>query len=336
MIRPRAFEGSGVYFSLAMSVKDFTQDLESFLAAFEERLRKVVKSEVEFIGLIEEDLVTAGGKRVRPRLVFLASAALGEVPHALELALAVELIHSASLLHDDLIDDAETRRGREAAFRKYGNAVSVLSGDYLLSRQMALLAQIGNLELVALCAEAARMLSEGEVLQFQVAALGEYSLANYERIIHGKTAALMQLACEGAAVLAEAPLAHREALARFGALYGQAFQMRDDYLDLMGSSEVLGKPAGGDVREGKVTRITLRLLEAYPEEVGAIFRRRGREEGDVRRLQELAQQSKAAEEVIQAIAERVEQAIGALRELPRSAARDQLEALAKRELVRLS
>lgn len=319
-----------------MSVKDFAQSLDSFLLEFEERLREVVKSDVEFVRLIEEDLVTAGGKRVRPRLVFLASSALGEVPHALELALAVELIHSAALLHDDLIDDAETRRGKEAAFRKYGNAVSVLSGDYLLSRQMALLAQIGNLELVAMCAEAARMLSEGEVLQFQMAALADYSLENYERIIHGKTAALMQLACEGAAVLGEAPLAYREALARFGALYGQAFQMRDDYLDLMGASQALGKPAGGDVREGKVTRITLRLLEEYPKEVGSIFKRHGQGEGDIHRLQELAVQSGADDDVTQAIAERVETAIAALRVLPHSSARDELEALARRELGRLS
>ncbi|MBF6594201.1 MAG: polyprenyl synthetase family protein [Thermaceae bacterium] len=319
-----------------MSVKDFTQSLDSFLIAFEERLRQVVKSDVEFVQLIEEDLVTAGGKRVRPRLAFLASSALGEVPHTVELALAVELIHSAALLHDDLIDDAETRRGKEAAFRKYGNAVSVLAGDYLLSRQMALLAQIGNMELVAMCAQAARMLSEGEVLQFQMVALADYSLENYERIIHGKTASLMQLACEGAAVLGGAPNVVREALAQFGARYGQAFQMRDDYLDLMGSSEVLGKPAGGDVREGKVTRITLRLLETYPGEVEDIFKRHGAQKGDIERLRELAVQSGADQDVIQAIAQRVEQAIATLRALPYSASRDELEALAKRELVRVS
>lgn len=317
-----------------MSIKDFTPDLPTLLEAFERRLREVVRSEVEFVRLIEEDLVTAGGKRVRPRLVFLASNALGGVPNAMELALAVELLHSASLLHDDLVDDAETRRGKEAAFRKYGNAVSVLSGDYLLSRLMALLAQTGRMELVAMFAETARQLSEAEVLQFQVAALHDYSLENYERIIDGKTASVMRVACEGAAVLGDANPARREALARFGSLYGQAFQMRDDYLDLMGSTEVLGKPAGGDVREGKVTLLTLRLLEAYPEEVGAIFKRRAAEPGDITRLQELAVRSRADLEVIEAIAARVDQAIAALRALPPSAYRDELEALARRELVR--
>ncbi len=318
-----------------MSVKDFTNSLDALLATFEDRLRTVVRSEVEFVQLIEEDLVTAGGKRVRPRLVFLASNALGGVPGAMELALAVELLHSASLLHDDLVDDAETRRGKEAAFRKYGNAVSVLSGDYLLSRLMALLAQTGRMELVAMFAETARQLSEAEVLQFQVAALHDYSLENYERIIDGKTASVMRVACEGAAVLGDAPPREREALARFGSLYGQAFQMRDDYLDLMGSAKVLGKPAGGDVREGKVTLITLRLLEAFPDEVGAIFKRRASEPGDVARLQELAVLSGANLEVTQAIAARVEQAIATLKALPHSFYRDELEALARRELVRV-
>lgn len=319
-----------------MSIKSFTLDLETQLSEFESRLREVVRSEVEFVQLIEEELVTAGGKRVRPRLVFLASNALGGVPGAMELALAVELLHSASLLHDDLVDDAETRRGKEAAFRKYGNAVSVLSGDYLLSRLMALLAQTGRMELVAMFAETARQLSEAEVLQFQVAALHDYSLENYERIIDGKTASVMRVACEGAAVLGDVPPVQREALARFGSLYGQAFQMRDDYLDLMGTTEVLGKPAGGDVREGKVTLITLRLLEAYPDEVGAIFKRRASKAGDIARLQELAVLSGADLEVIHAIAMRVEQAIAALRALPPSAYRDELEALAQRELVRVS
>ncbi|MDX2007926.1 MAG: polyprenyl synthetase family protein [Meiothermus sp.] len=321
-----------------MSVKDFTKSMDALLVAFEDRLREVIRSEVEFVRLIEEDLVTAGGKRVRPRLALLASGAAGlsDDAAAINLALAVELIHSAALLHDDLIDNAETRRGVVAAFRKYGNAVSVLSGDYLLARQMALLAEIGNIKLVALCAEAARSLAEGEVLQFQMAALGDYSLETYEKIIYGKTASLMQLACEGAALVAGAPSVQCKALADFGALYGQAFQMRDDYLDLMGSAEVLGKPAGGDVREGKVTRITLRLMEEYGREVDAIFKRKGSQEGDIERLRQLAVESGADLEVTAAIRERVEQALAALRLLPHSSYRDELEALARREVVRMS
>uniref|UniRef100_A0A7C2FQ05 Polyprenyl synthetase family protein n=2 Tax=Thermus islandicus TaxID=540988 RepID=A0A7C2FQ05_9DEIN len=309
--------------------------LEASLRRFEEALSQLVQSEVLFIQLIHQDLVSAGGKRIRPRLVFLASGALGGAPFELELALAVELLHSATLLHDDLIDEAETRRGREAAYRRYGNAVSVLSGDFLLSRLLHVIAKTGSLRLVEMFAETAKTLSEGEVLQFQVAALEDYSLENYERIITAKTAALMALAAEGPAVLKGVDGVQREALRRFGLLYGQAFQMRDDYLDLMGSPEVLGKPVGGDVREGKATLIPLLLMERFPE-VREILRRRGREEGDLERLRALARGSGVAEEVEARIRERALLAVEALRPLPDSPYKAALQELALGEARRLA
>ncbi len=310
-------------------------ELNPFLLRFEEALGQLVRSEVLFIRLIHQDLVTAGGKRIRPRLAFLASRALGGAPFELELALAVELLHSATLLHDDLIDEAELRRGKEAAYRRYGNAVSVLSGDFLLSRLLHVIAKTGSLELVEMFAETARVLSEGEVLQFQVAALEDYSLENYERIITAKTAVLMALATEGAAVLKEVNGAVREALKRFGLLYGQAFQMRDDYLDLMGSPEVLGKPVGGDVREGKATLITLLLMEEAPW-VREVLKRRASEPGDLERLRALARESGVAEEVERRIRLRAEAAQQALDPLPDSPYKEALKGLAQAEGERLA
>ncbi|MFN4070741.1 MAG: polyprenyl synthetase family protein [Thermus caldifontis] len=310
-------------------------DLEAPLLRFEEALSELVQSDVLFVRLIHQDLVTAGGKRIRPRLVFLASRALGGAPFELELALAVELLHSAALLHDDLIDDAETRRGKEAAFRRYGNAVSVLSGDFLLSRLLHVIAKTEKMELVERFAQVAKTLSEGEVLQFQVAALEDYSLENYERIITAKTAVLMELSAEGPALLKGVDGEVREALARFGLLYGQAFQMRDDYLDLMGTPELLGKPVGGDVREGKATLLTLLLMERFPE-VREILRRKGRGEGDLERLRTLAQESGAAKEVERWIRERALLAAAALKPLPPSPYKEALEALALKEAERLS
>ncbi|MEZ0347452.1 MAG: polyprenyl synthetase family protein [Thermus sp.] len=309
--------------------------LEAPLLRFEEALSELVQSEVLFIRLIHQDLVTAGGKRIRPRLVFLASRALGGAPFELELALAVELLHSATLLHDDLIDDAQMRRGKEAAFRRYGNAVSVLSGDFLLSRLLFVIAQTGRMELVERFAEVAKTLSEGEVLQFQVAALEDYSLENYERIITAKTAALMALCTEGPALLRGEGEEVREALRRFGLLYGQAFQMRDDYLDLMGTPEALGKPVGGDVREGKATLITLLLMERFPE-VREILKRKGREEGDLERLRAWAWESGVAAEVEGQIRARAEEAARALTPLPDSPYKEALKALALKEAKRLS
>nr|WP_279231419.1 polyprenyl synthetase family protein [Thermus altitudinis] len=293
-------------------------------------MSQLVQSDVLFVRLIHQDLVTAGGKRIRPRLVFLASRALGGAPFEMELALAVELLHSATLLHDDLIDDAETRRGKEAAFRRYGNAVSVLSGDFLLSRLLHVIAKTGRMELVERFAQVAKTLSEGEVLQFQVAALEDYSLENYERIITAKTAALMELCTEGPALLLGVDGEEREALARFGLLYGQAFQMRDDYLDLMGTPEALGKPVGGDVREGKATLITLLLMERFPE-VREILRRKGREEGDLERLRTLARESGVAQEVERRIRERALMAVEALAPLPASPYKEALRSLALKE-----
>ncbi|KHG65379.1 octaprenyl-diphosphate synthase [Thermus sp. 2.9] len=309
--------------------------LEAPLLRFEEALSELVQSEVLFIRLIHQDLVTAGGKRIRPRLVFLASRALGGAPFELELALAVELLHSATLLHDDLIDDAQMRRGKEAAFRRYGNAVSVLSGDFLLSRLLYVIAQTGRMELVERFAEVAKTLSEGEVLQFQVAALEDYSLENYERIITAKTAALMALCTEGPALLRGEGEEVREALRRFGLLYGQAFQMRDDYLDLMGTPEALGKPVGGDVREGKATLITLLLMERFPE-AREILKRKGREEGDLERLRAWAWESGVAAEVEGQIRARAEEAARALTPLPDSPYKEALKALALKEAKRLS
>ena len=318
-----------------MSLRSTTIDIFAEAPKFEERLRSLLRSDVEFIQLIEDDLITAGGKRIRPRLALLASRALGGVPYEIELALAVELLHSATLLHDDLVDDAEIRRGREAAFRKYGNAVSVLSGDYLLSRVLFLLAETGRIELVHLFAEAARQLAEGEVLQFQAAAYQEYSEELYYRIIESKTAALMRAATEGAALLGEAAPDARKALASFGREYGLAFQMRDDYLDLMGDPANLGKPVGGDVREGKVTLITLWLLREDPESVSQVLFRRAVYEGDVAYLRELAVRSGVAERMAAAIRARVQAAAEALGPLPPTEARSALEALALAELERL-
>lgn len=308
---------------------------EAEMAVFETRLREVLRSKIEFVQLIEQDLVEAGGKRVRPRLVFLAAGALGGVPFATELALSTELLHSATLLHDDLVDDAETRRGQLAAFRKYGNAVSVLAGDYLLSRLLWLLGQMGRLELVTMFAEAARQLSEAEVLQFQVAALADYSDENYQNIITGKTAALFQLCCEGAAVLADAEPEYRRALARFGLCYGQAFQMRDDYLDLMGTQERLGKPVGGDLREGKVTLITLRLLQRHREAVEPVLARRAAQEGDIEQMRTLARDSGVAGQIVKSIQQAAESAVAALAPFPQTPYKAALEALALAETERI-
>ncbi len=308
------------------------------LDAFEARLREVLRSRVEFIELIGEDLASAGGKRLRPSLVYLAMRALGgQDSQSHDLAVAVELLHSASLLHDDLLDNADTRRGRETAFRRFGNVVSVMSGDYMLSKLLVLLSGMpGAAGLTRAFGETAAAICEGEVFQFQVAAYGEYSLNNYFDIIRGKTGVLIELAVTAPALVLGASEAHREGLRQFGREYGLAFQMQDDLLDLASDEATLGKPVGGDLREGKATYPVLLLL-AGPDgdEVREILERRAAGPGDVDRVRELAERDGAFGATVTEIGRRSRLAIQALGALPASPARERLESLAMLETQRV-
>jgi len=311
-------------------------------AAFEARLREVLRSRVAFIELIGDDLVAAGGKRARPGVTFLAAQALGadaegpEWSAVRDLAVCVELLHSASLLHDDLIDDADTRRGQQAAFRRFGNVVSVMSGDFMLARLLTLLAGMPHgEELTRAFGETATRICEGEVLQFQVAAYAEYSLDTYLDVIHGKTAALVELAASAPAQLLGAPGAQRAALATFGREYGLAFQMQDDLLDLVGDEAALGKPVGGDLREGKATFPVLDLLGSpHGPEVRAVLERRAAGPGDVARVRDLALAGGAADRTRSEIRRRAGLAVQALAALPASGAREALADLAHHETRR--
>ena len=318
---------------LALSVPD---------AAFETRLREVLRSRVEFIELIGDDLVAAGGKRIRPLLTLLSAQLLGASPArpgwnaVLDLAVCVELLHSASLLHDDLIDDADTRRGQQSAFRRFGNVVSVMSGDFMLARLLTLLAGMsGGPALVRAFGETAGVICEGEVLQFQVAAYQEYDLTHYLTVIHGKTAALTELATSAPATLLDSGAGPHKALRTFGREYGLAFQLQDDLLDLAGTEAQIGKPVGGDLREGKATYPSLLLLDGpHGPEVRHILERRAAQDGDVERVRVLALQTGVFDRTREEIRRRAALAVDALQGFAPSEARHALENLARREIER--
>jgi octaprenyl-diphosphate synthase len=303
---------------------------------FETQLGNELRSSVAFIEAIGEDLVAAGGKRLRPSLAFLAGRLL-DAPReqALQVALAVELLHSASLLHDDLIDDANTRRGVDAAFRRYGNVVSVMSGDFMLARTLGILARSKSPEFTLLMSETAARICEAEVLQFQMATLETYSLENYFTIIDGKTAALLAAALEGVALLTGAPETERRALRAFGMHYGRAFQLQDDYLDLLGDPAVLGKPVGGDLREGKATFAVLELLAAGVDEARVILRRHASEDGDLARMRALIVEQGADRRAQLEIAREMDAAVACLERFPAGEAKAALALLAERELARV-
>lgn len=305
------------------------------LERFEARLAEALRSDVTFIEAIGADLAGAGGKRLRPTLAFLAGDAVGaEGEAAMRVALAVELLHSASLLHDDLIDDAATRRGAEAAFRRYGNIVSVMSGDFMLARVLALLADTDHASFTRRMSRTAERICEAEVLQFQMATLETWSFEVYRRVIEGKTAELLATALEGPAVLSGAPAPMAEALRAFGMAYGRAFQMQDDRLDLLGDADVLGKPVGGDLREGKATYPVLCVLHQGDAEAAEILRRHAADEGDIDRMRALVREHGADVATCEAIIAEAETAVTALEALPHGPARDALASLARREIER--
>ena len=310
--------------------------LKPNLADFETRLAAELRSSVAFIDAIGDDLARAGGKRLRPSLAFLAGQLLGGGrEQALQVALAVELLHSASLLHDDLIDDAETRRGVDAAFRRYGNVVSVMSGDFMLARVLGILARSESPAFTQLMSETAARICEAEVLQFEMATLETYSLDNYFTIIDGKTAVLFAAALEGVALLTHTPDAERQALRDYGMFYGRAFQLQDDYLDLLGDAKVLGKPVGGDLREGKATFAVLELLGAGVGEARTILRRHGAGAGDTERMIALVRQHGADKRAQAEIERSARSALTALEVFPPSTAKTMLVGLAERELERV-
>lgn len=310
--------------------------VQTRLTTFESRLREALRSDVAFIEAIGEELVTAGGKRLRPTLAFLAGDLVDADPEvSMTVALAVELLHAASLLHDDLIDDAQTRRGAVAAFRRYGNVVSVMSGDFMLARVLGLLAESGSAAFTALMSRTAAQICEAEVLQFQAATLETYEMHLYERIIDGKTATLLATALEAPALVSGADETQRAALQRFGLAYGRAFQMQDDYLDLLGDPAMLGKPVGGDLREGKATLPVLLLLEAGIEEPRDILQRHAREPGDVARMRTLVEGHGADRQAAERIASEARTALAALQIFPPAAARAALMDLAQREIERV-
>jgi len=307
------------------------------LEAFEAALAAELRSDVGFIQAIGDELVSAGGKRLRPTLALLTGRLTGCDPQlATTAALAVELLHSASLLHDDLIDDAATRRGTQSAFLRYGNVVSVMSGDFMLARVLGLLARSGSEQFIRLMAHAAAALCEGEVLQFQTATLQDWSFAGYRRIIEGKTAELLAAATEGVGVLAGLDEDLCAALRRFALAYGRAFQLRDDYLDLLGDAAQLGKPVGGDLKEGKATYpVLLLVVEAGNEEARTILMRHGGSDGDIERMIALVREHGADRRTLELISQEVDSALAELAVFPASDARDALAALVERERTRL-
>lgn len=250
----------------------FYEPVQSDFEAVNQLIIEQLHSDVELVENIGHYLVESGGKRLRPLLTLLASGALGyQGREHLKLATIIEFIHTATLLHDDVVDVSSLRRGRLTANAKWGNAPSVLVGDFLYSRAFQLMVDIGDVDIMRILADTTNTVSEGEVQQLVNARDPEVGEDAYFQVIHKKTAILFAAAAEIAAVLAQATAEQREALHLYGYHMGMAFQLVDDLLDYSGDSESLGKNVGDDLAEGKPTLPLIVAMKRAPAADAALI-----------------------------------------------------------------
>ena len=231
-------------------------------------------SDVEMIPEVAKHLIDSGGKRLRPMLTLAAAQACGyDGTHHVTLAAAVEFMHTATLLHDDVVDESDMRRGKQAARMLWGNQASVLVGDFLLGQAFRMMVDAGSMAALDVLSLASTVIAEGEVMQLSAAQSVETSEADYLAVIHGKTAALFAAACEVGPIVAEASGTVREAYRTYGLNLGMAFQLVDDALDYGGSRVSLGKNVGDDFYEGKMTLPVLLAYRAGSAEERAFWKR---------------------------------------------------------------
>jgi octaprenyl-diphosphate synthase len=263
--------------AVATATKESTGSgaLDRLLAATHQEMLKVnalilarAESHVDMVPELARYLIEAGGKRLRPMLTVAAALLFGRASGAqTHYAAAVEFMHNATLLHDDVVDESDMRRGRPAARIVWGNQASVLVGDFLLGQAFLMMVETGKLDALGVLAKAATIIAEGEVFQLSKAGDLAATPADYDEVIRAKTATLFQAAAEVGAMAGGADEAGRTALRDYGLELGMAFQLVDDVLDYRGESGAMGKNTGDDLREGKMTLpVILALKDANPAE----------------------------------------------------------------------
>jgi octaprenyl-diphosphate synthase len=296
-----------------------------------------LESGVPLVGEVSRYIISAGGKRLRPALLLLVSRALGHSgPQRFNLAAVVEFIHTATLLHDDVVDESTLRRGRATANESFGNPASVLVGDFLYSRAFQMMIDAGQMRIMEILADATNVIAEGEVLQLMNmhdAALDE---AAYLRVIRSKTAKLFEASARLGAVLAQAAPALEQSCADYGQALGTAFQVIDDVLDYEGDAAVMGKNLGDDLREGKATLPLIAAMQRgtaeqrdlirHAIETGAV--------GELNHIVAIVRQTGALDVTRAAAATEAARAVQAARQLPSNPCSEGLLQLAAQLLQR--
>jgi octaprenyl-diphosphate synthase len=312
--------------STAAALALIADDMQAMDAVIARRL----STEVPLVSQVSQYIIAAGGKRLRPALLLLMCGALGyRGEQRFNLAAVVEFIHTATLLHDDVVDESALRRGRATANAAFGNPASVLVGDFLYSRAFQMMVDAGDMRIMQTLAEATNIIAEGEVLQLMNMHDAGLSEEGYLRVIRSKTAKLFEASARLAALLAQAPAGIELACADYGQALGTAFQVIDDVLDYDGDAEEMGKNLGDDLREGKATLpLIIAMQRGTADEQATI--RQAIETGGTAQLAEIVAivrktgALQATRDAAAAEAQRAVQALAALGDNPYSGALLQL------------
>ena len=320
----------------------FLACIEDDLHRVEERLRTETRSDIGAVREISDHTLLAGGKRLRPALALLSGRLLEHVfpaDRAYAAAAAAELIHMATLMHDDVVDESPERRGVATAGSVYGNGIAVLTGDFLLAKSISLLAHNDeNLHIVRVFSDICVGMAEGEVLQASVAHDLTISLETYEEVIERKTARFLAGCCEMGGLLGEATEAEAAALRMYGHHLGMAFQIADDLLDFVGDPKKTGKPLGTDLRDGRVTLPLLHALRISDEttqtQLRALISQPALTESDIAAITALIARSGGFESARAAAAARADRAVLELTRFPQNIFREAMEQLARFVVVR--
>ena len=298
-----------------------------------------LSSGVPLVGQVAEHIILAGGKRLRPVLLLLMAGALGYkgTDHH-KLAAVIEFIHTATLLHDDVVDDSNLRRGRPTANAMFGNPASVLVGDFLYSRAFQMMVECQNLRILDIVAEATNVIAEGEVMQLMNMHDASLDVDAYLRVIRSKTAKLFEASTRLPAVLTQSSAAVETACAQYGQALGTAFQVIDDVLDYDGDAALMGKNLGDDLREGKATLpLIVAMQRGNPAQCALV--KRAIEQGEVDALADIVQivrETGAMQATREAASAEAQVALNALSVLPASPYKDALSDVAAQLLERQS
>ena len=302
------------------------------MAAVNQKIQKQLTSDVSLINQLGYYIISGGGKRIRPMIAVLTGRALGyDGDKHIQVAALIEFIHTATLLHDDVVDESDMRRGKQTANEVFGNAASVLVGDFIYTRSFQMMTDLDSMRVLKLMSEATNVIAEGEVLQLMNCNDPDISEADYMQVIYSKTARLFEAASQSAAILAGATAEQEKALQDYGRYLGTAFQLIDDVLDYDADNSTLGKNTGDDLDEGKPTLPLLHAMHNGNAEESALIRQ-AIEQGNGRHLlEQVLATMKRCGSLAYTYAraeEEADKAIAALSALPDSQYKDALAGLA--------